>query len=171
MRKSAAFLDAWLKDPRGWQPGTQMPFFNLPDSTRRDLVAYLATLRGQAYAERRPWDAPAFAADPPRRGRELYERAGCGSCHGKEGAGGLRNNNVPGGTIPALRETASTFTRDELVRKLRLGVAKPQKEDPAGPEPMLAMPAWGEALREDELGALADYLLTLKPTSSTSPEW
>ncbi|MBI4348665.1 MAG: c-type cytochrome [Elusimicrobia bacterium] len=159
-RKSEAFLDVWLKDPRGWQQSTQMPNFAYTEQSRKNLVAYLATLKGEAFAGAKPWDA---VKGPEPRGAVLYDRLGCGTCHGKGGAGGFRNNNVPGGKIPALRETASTFTREELVRKIKHGVPKPQKADPAGPEPMLAMPAWGSVLTEEEIGALASYLLTLKP--------
>ncbi len=164
-RKSAAFLDLWLKDPQGWQESTKMPAFRFTDQTRRNIVAYLATLKGQGYATAKPWDDPTVKGDPVKRGAVLFERAGCATCHGKGGAGGFKNNNVPGDKIPALRETASTYTRAELVRKIKNGVPHPDKKDPKGPEPMLAMPAWGQALTDDEMGALASYLLTLKPTT------
>lgn len=169
-RKSAAFLDLWLKDPQGWQESTKMPAFRFTDQSRQNIVAYLATLKGQGYSNGKPWDDPSVKADPVKRGEVLYERTGCTTCHGKGGAGGFKNSNVPGGKIPALRETASMFSRDELLRKIKHGVPRPQKADPNGPEPWLTMPAWGQVLTDDELGALASYLLTLKPTSATE-EW
>lgn len=165
-RKSAAFLDLWLKDPRGWQVSTKMPTFGFTDRVRQDVVAYLATLQGQDYAAAKPWNA---AAGPLNRGKELYARLGCGSCHGNSGEGGMKNNNVPGGKIPALRETVSTYSNAELERKIRHGVPRPDKEDPAGPEPMVTMPAWGRKLTDDELGALVDYLRTFKP--SKAEDW
>lgn len=169
LRKSAAFLDLWLKDPRAWQPSTKMPDFGFTEVSRKNLTAYLSTLRGQGYEGVKPWDSPRLKGDPSRRGEVLYERAGCASCHGREGEGGFKNNNVPGGLIPALRETASTYTREELIRKIKAGVPHPQKLDPAGPQPLLAMPSWGQVLTDDEIGALASYLLTFEPT--TKADW
>lgn len=165
-RKSAAFLDLWLKDPRGWQESTKMPTFGFTEQSRKNLVAYLATLQGQGYVSAKPWDDPKVKGDPARRGAVLYDKLGCATCHGRGGAGGFKNNNVAGGKIPALRETVSTFSKEELERKIRFGVPKPAKEDPAGPEPMLNMPAWGAKLAEDEIGALVAYLQTLKATSA-----
>src|SRR5256885_8831459 len=45
-RKSAAWLDAWLKDPQAWRPGTMMPNPRLSDPARKALVDYLSTLKG-----------------------------------------------------------------------------------------------------------------------------
>ena len=37
-----AHLDGWLKDPRGYVPGTNMTFYGLrDDADRRDTIAYL----------------------------------------------------------------------------------------------------------------------------------
>ncbi|MBI5200515.1 MAG: cytochrome c [Elusimicrobia bacterium] len=164
-RKSPEFLDLWLKNPQAWQESTKMPTFNFTDQTRANIVAYLATLRGEGYAQTKPWNGPDVKNDPAMRGSVLFSKAGCSTCHGRGGAGGFKNNNVPGGKIPALRETASTYTKDELIRKIKNGVPHPQKADVKGPEPMLAMPTWGKVLADDEIDALAAYLLTLKPTT------
>lgn len=168
-RKNAAFLDLWLKDPRAWQTGTKMPAFGYTEGVRKDLVAYLSSLQGQAYAAVKPWDVPEFKSDPAKRGRELYQRLGCGTCHGNNGEGGMRNNNVPGEKIAALRETVANYSREELDRKIRHGVPHPEKEDPKGPEPMLSMPAWDRKLTDDELAGLIVYLRTFKPT--TNQDW
>ncbi len=44
-RLSAAELDRWLADPPSVKPGTAMPNLGLPDATRAELVAWLATLK------------------------------------------------------------------------------------------------------------------------------
>lgn len=171
-RKTAAALDVWLKDPSAWQPETLMPNFHLNDSARDDLAVYLATLKGQAFGEREaPWQAAAFAGKPVEQGKILFRRVGCASCHGKEGIGGYRNNNVPKGIIPHLRKVGELYSKEELIDKIRLGVRYPVKADPNGPEPYLYMPAWEEVLQDDEIAALADYLLFLSPPPSEEEEW
>jgi cytochrome c oxidase subunit 2 len=40
-----ASLDAWLRDPQAVKPGNRMPVPGLSDDERRDLVAYLGSLR------------------------------------------------------------------------------------------------------------------------------
>ena len=116
--------------------------------------------RGLGPASPSPWDAPGVPRDPASRGRVLYLRAGCVACHGAQGRGGHPNNNVPGGAIPALDKAAETYKAEELVEKIRRGV-RPVKDDPRGAEPLVSMPAWGERLKDDELQAVAAYLLSL----------
>ena len=70
---------------------------------------------------------------------------------------------MPGEAIPALRELVSTYTPEELKRKIARG-SKPDRRDPAGPEPV-AMPAWAAVLADGEIDALVAYLRTLKPTN------
>lgn len=170
-RKSPEFLALWLKDPSAWQPNTLMPNFRLGDAAREDLAAYLATLDGQAYRGPKgaPWDAAGFGSDPLKRGMEVYRRAGCVTCHGVGGKGGYKNLNAIGGLVPAVDKVAQGFSREELVKRISDGVAHPVKADPSGPEPLLKMPAWGRALRPDEVEAVADYLLSLAPASHE--EW
>ncbi|MCR4296788.1 MAG: cytochrome c, partial [Elusimicrobia bacterium] len=55
------------------------------------------------------------------------------------------------------------FTKAELIKKIKTGVPESQRDDPKGPAPMIRMPAWGEALDESELDAVASYLLSLTP--------
>lgn len=166
-RKSAEFLDAWLRDPAAWQPNTLMPNFRLGDGPRADLAAYLATLKGEAYraGPGAPWDSFGFKGNALKRGAAVYARAGCVTCHGAGGKGGYRNNNAIGGLVPAVEKAAQGFSREELVKRISDGVAHPVKADPAGAEPMLRMPAWKEVLSPDEIEAVADYVLSLAPPS------
>ncbi len=152
-RRSRAWLAAWLADPHAWKPDTLMPDFKLSDGDRGAIVDYLAQLRGQDFGAHRPW------LNEKQPGRALFARAGCVACHGPEGRGGHPNVNVAGGQVPALPALVRTYTRDELIAKIRRG-AKPDKLEPNGPEPA-AMPPWGEVLIDDELGAVADYLLAI----------
>ncbi len=73
--------------------GTGMPpFADLPELQRWALVAHLRALSPR-FARRRaadPVPIPAVPSDLPSRaarGREVYERAKCVSCHGERGAG------------------------------------------------------------------------------------
>ncbi|MBI4249898.1 MAG: c-type cytochrome [Elusimicrobia bacterium] len=171
-RKSAEFMDRWLQDPSAWQKDAVMPNFHFNEPTRKALAAYLASLRGQLdRQDGPPWDTKDLKADPIRRGRAIYGRTGCATCHGREGRGGYFNNNVAGGLIPALTRVAEGYDKKELIQKIAKGVRQPAKADPAGPDPLLAMPAWGEILRPDEIEAVADYLLSIKPETAPEENW
>ena len=161
-RKSPEFLALWLKDPAAWQPNTSMPNFHLSDEARGQLAAYLATLKGQGARA-------SLKTDPRKRGADIYRRVGCVTCHGEAGKGGYANLNAVGGKVPAISKAAEGFSRAELIKRIADGVAHPQKADPAGPEPMLAMPAWKEVLKPDEIEAIADYVLSLAPPARQ--EW
>lgn len=164
LRRSRDWLELWLEDPRNWKHDAEMPFMRISPGSRRILGDWLATLKGQDYPPgRRPWEKGHTAV---QRGRLLYDRAGCAACHGPAGRGGHPNNNVKGGSIPALDVLVGTYTREELVNKVSRGV-KPLKANPAGPEPMAVMPAWGGVLTRQEMEDAADYLATLaKPGTS-----
>jgi len=169
-RHSREWLDLWLKNPQGWRPGTIMPNPNLSDKARAALADYLSGLKGEAFAGAPPWDSPELKDKPVERGLMIYSRAGCIGCHGKDGAGGYPNNNVKGSAIPALSNVSATFTKEELTRKIKNGV-KPEKADPGGPEPLVAMPPWGQVLKDDEVAAVVEYLFSLKPAHPSSTEF
>lgn len=167
-RHNAAWLDLFIKDPQAWKKDTLMPNRLLSTEARAAIVAYLAAQKGQAWAEgARPWDK---IADPVAKGRVIYARAGCIGCHGMGGAGGYPNNNVAGGLIPKLDAARETYTKPELIAKIKKGVS-PAKNDPKGPEPMIRMPAWGEQLGDEELDAVASYLLSLNPANAEKSEF
>jgi mono/diheme cytochrome c family protein len=168
-RHSPRWLDLFIKDPQAWNPVTTMPNKQLSAAARVAIVEYLATLKGEEWPKGgRPWDG---APDATERGRLIYLRAGCVACHGLGGAGGYPNNNVAGGKIPALANVAETFTKAELVAKIKRGVPQSVKADPKGPAPLVFMPSWGAVLSDEEIGSVADYLLSLKPASSEKTGW
>jgi mono/diheme cytochrome c family protein len=168
-RHTPEWLDLWLKDPQAWKPGTTMPNKQLSPAARSSIVSYLTELKGQEWPKgRRPWDG---VGDAAARGRLIYLRAGCVACHGQGGVGGYPNNNVAGGKIPALNNAAATFTKDELIAKIKRGVPAPVKADPKGPDPLVSMPSWGTALDDADVDAVAAYLLALKPDESQKTDW
>ena len=150
-RRPKAWLEKWLASPRAYKHDTEMPEQGLSASDRAALAGFLSAQRGQAWGASRPWKA---AGD----GREIYLRAGCVACHGPAGRGGHPNPGAHGGVIPALAPLMGTYTKDELISRIRRGVV-PEVHD--GPPADVSMPGWDEVLDAAELGALADYLLTL----------
>lgn len=171
-RHSEEWLSLWMKDPQAWKPDTLMPNTRLPEAARAAIVTYMAGLKGaDAPSGKRAWDEPSLLKDPVARGRVLYARAGCVACHGLGGKGGYPNNNVKGGLIPALLKVSEGYNKAELVKKIRLGVPRPEKADPKGPEPLIGMPAWGGVLDDAELDAVASYLLSLSPASAGEEGW
>ncbi len=161
-RKSTAWIDQWLKDPHAWNPKTVMPNFNLKDSTRADLVAYLSAQKSQAWTVK-PWETAAAAALPAsERGRIIFNSVGCVSCHAKDGYGGYPNNNVAGGLINSLTLVTEGYSKAELHEKIK-GGATPIPNDLKKAAPMLQMPKWGQQLSAKEIDAVVEYLYTLAP--------
>lgn len=169
-RKSAEWLDLWLKNPHGWKAATVMPNMHLPEHVRGDLVAFLTEQKGQLYATAgKPWERPEDAADPVKKGEAAFRRIGCTGCHGRGGIGGNPNNNVAGGVIPGLIDVAEKYSHEELEDKIRQG-SIPAAADRKKPAPMIVMPEWGKLLSESDLDALASYLLTLKSKKKKGSE-
>jgi len=170
-RKNSEWLDKWIKNPHDWKKDTIMPNFHLEKNIRSALVDYLSSLRGESFSETSyPWNARELIEDPIKRGEVIFNRVGCVGCHGRAGKGGYPNNNVFGGKIPALIYVADGYTKEEMKEKIRKGV-KPAKADPNGPNPLIFMPPWGEVLLENEIDAVAEYILSLRPPLSEEDEW
>jgi mono/diheme cytochrome c family protein len=164
-RKSPAWIETWLKDPHAWNPKTVMPNFNLKDSTRADLVAYLSAQKGQAWKVK-PWETAEAAALPAAaRGKIIFNAVGCVSCHAKDGYGGYPNNNVAGGLVNALTKVTEGYSKAELHEKIK-GGAVPIPNDSKLPAPMLQMPKWGDQLSAGEIDAVVEYLYTLMPKAA-----
>lgn len=161
-RHSAKWLDLFIKDPQAWKKDTLMPNKRISDEARAAIVAYLVEQKGQAWpAGGKPWETPGLK--PEEKGRVVFNRAGCVGCHGTAGAGGYPNNNVKGGLIPKLDGVFETYTKAELVAKIKKGVLSPEKADPKGDAPLVWMPSWGEKLDDGEIDAVASYLMSLRP--------
>lgn len=168
-RHGAQWLDRWIADPQAWKPGTLMPNKQLSPAARAAIVSYLVTLQGQDWEKgARPWDGE---GDTVAKGRLIFLRAGCVACHGRGGTGGVPNNNVPGGRIPALTNVINTYSKAELVAKIKRGVPASLKADPQGPDPLVSMPAWGRFLDDAEIDAVASYLRTFQPDEAQKTDW
>lgn len=154
-RRSRAWLEKWLHSPRAFKPGTKMPEQGLAASDRAALAEFLSAQTGQAWKGAKPWDK---SAD---KGKTIYSRAGCVACHGSAGIGGHPNPGAHGDIIPALAPLMSTYTKDELISRIKRGSVP---ETHGGPPAATDMPAWAGVLTDAEIATVADYLLTLATT-------
>lgn len=161
-RKSPEWIDQWLQNPHQWNPKTVMPNFNLKEGTRKDLVAYLSSQKGQAWKVK-PWQTEEAKALPAaQRGEIIFNNVGCVTCHAQGGYGGYPNNNVAGGLIPSLTKVTEGYSKDELYQKIKTG-AIPIPVSSEAPKPMLQMPKWGDQLDKAEIESVVEYLFTLGP--------
>lgn len=168
-----------LKDPATLAPGdpaaefnsepiapSGMPPFYMNEEDANALTAFILGLNREGippeYRVRRaPEQEPTFW-NPVARGRHVFEKYGCGACHGIDGRGGIRNYNYQYDVMPNLRRSVATFTRAELREKISVGVPIVAKRDPKGPNPPLYMPAWGEKISDDEMDSLISYLISIE---------
>ena len=126
----------------------------------------LATRPPAPHAVRAP--APPAAATAVARGREVYLRYGCATCHGNDGKGGFANANAEtDGKVPAVNYVAEGFTRRELRKKILDGFAPVGKKDANGPRPPFRMPGWSGQMTDAEVGDLVEYLWSLYPKTET----
>ena len=113
--------------------------------------------------------APAATAKPALSpeldaGLKIYQAYSCVVCHGEGGNHGAHNvNSQTGQQVPALIRVADSYTKADLIAKIRAGVPIEPKLDPNGPTPPLAMPAFKDLLSDQQMDALVDYLFSLKP--------
>lgn len=112
-----------------------------------------------------PLHGEPLATDDPlvKQGQELFNAKGCVYCHGPNGAGGVKNPNSQGGVMPSLTSVAYGFSTQELKTKILAGVREIDKLDPTGPAPPLYMPSWKGHVTDEELSALAAFLISLAP--------
>jgi mono/diheme cytochrome c family protein len=81
------WLQNWLRDPKALFPQTRMPQFSLPEKDIRAMVAYIVTeFADSSVDDRQEQDLaqslPAASRENLAAGRKLYQRLGCGGCHG-----------------------------------------------------------------------------------------
>jgi cytochrome c553 len=104
------------------------------------------------------------------RGRIVFMKYSCNACHGMSGSGGIKNLNAQtGGEINGLTRVSETYTRQELMERIRNGVPNVDKADPTGPDPPLRMPAYKDLVAGQEMDDLAAYLFSLRPAESSKP--
>lgn len=100
------------------------------------------------------------------RGRLVYERYGCGLCHGSDGKGGFANPNAETESkVPGVIYSKEGYTAAELHRLILNGTPRIGKADPNAPTPPYRMPGWRERMSEREVSDLVEYLFSLYPES------
>lgn len=155
---------------RGGLAGTAMPPWDLPERDVRNVVSFLKTFAGSRAGQPTgeplrvttdPWAGR--AAEAARAGEDVYHhKAQCSSCHPSYVAGSLR------GSVPMAADRnpygvelrPPDFTRDTL-RSVRAGheLGDTYRVIAAGVGGV--MPAWVDALPQDELWALTHYVRSL----------
>ena len=152
------------------------------------IVAYLSGMTKEEVIPYR-YHVPAPPAREPAlagaaHGHYVFTKYGCQGCHGLEAKQGRRRFNGSSnaqkpydekmseaekfeqmnlGAEPTLPDLMGTYKHDELVKKLEAGVAatEAKKWNPAGPMPMVYMPAWKGKISKSELDDLATWLLSI----------
>ncbi|HSO37941.1 MAG TPA: c-type cytochrome [Labilithrix sp.] len=121
-----------------------LPRVGLDDDEVGAIYAYLRTVPKIRNAVKRPSGASgATAAAGGHPGKPLYEKYGCGSCHGKDGAG----------VVGDLRGANEHFATDEALRSWI--------DDAPGQKPGTRMPAWKGLIREGDYAPLMAYVRVL----------
>jgi mono/diheme cytochrome c family protein len=167
-----------IKDPATLVPGdpkaefnaepispSGMPYFAMNDSDADAVTAYILSLTTEeipkeyyVYAPNAP--EPQFSS-PEAHGKFVFFKYGCAACHGPDARGGRKNYNYQNDVEPNLRKVVSTYTPDELKKKIQNGVQVVGKKDPKGPTPPLYMPAWKDKIKGKELDDLVAYLFSI----------
>lgn len=114
--------------------------------------------------------APLVAApdSPEGRGHLVYQRYGCGICHGADAKGGFANpNSETDGKVPGLIYVAEGYKPAEVQRLILDGAPNVGRADPKGPRPPYRMPGWRGRMTDQEVGDLVRYLMSLYPKSAT----
>lgn len=113
--------------------------------------------------------APAMPKNPLEKGKVVYQRYGCGVCHGVNAMGGVPNPGSQVDPIPALNRVAEGFKEDE-VKAVILNGRNATPKDVNGIAPRLHMNSWKTLMDQEEVDALTDYLFSLMPKGEKS-EW
>ena len=136
----------------------------LTDEDRWAAVQYVKTL-APAFRDRQPGEPVDIGQEPanitPERlakGKQLYDDAGCATCHGAEGYGDGQSADTLkdsfGNPIqPRNFHKAAEFKRGHTVRDIALTISTGNNGTP--------MPSFGEVLEPDQLWDLAGYVMSL----------
>jgi cytochrome c553 len=103
------------------------------------------------------------------RGRIVFLKYSCNACHGMAGQGGIKNANAQtGGEVNGLLHVSETYTKEELIERIRNGVPTVDRADPTAPEPPLKMPPFKDWISGQEMQDLTAYLMSFRPSEEGS---
>lgn len=104
-------------------------------------------------------------------GKQLFT-ANCALCHNVEGKGGLPNPGSSDGTVPPLNPIdPSLVSADSRVFGYNLDLFLEHGSTPAGTNPTLKMPAWGDdkKLLPQQIADLIAYVMSLNSSQAPTP--
>lgn len=139
---------------------------DLPDADRRAVVQYIKTFSPRFANDAIPAKIiaparPAQSVEVTARGRQIYRDADCAKCHGERGDGkGVSSAELvdeQGRPLPASNLTWRPLKRGSRLADLYLSIATGLNGTP--------MPAYADALDEQETWALVYYLESLVPAA------
>ncbi len=155
-------------------PETAMPNYELTEDEVQLLTAKVLSLSSEAQDELHPLPArfkvagtapeKPLPASPVERGRALFTKFGCVGCHGVEGRGGFVNKNMDLEEVPALTYVSQGYSREEIKQIIQEG-KYPGRAERGQSSPPLWMPSWKQKLSDEEIDAIVEYLVSLKPVS------
>jgi mono/diheme cytochrome c family protein len=109
-----------------------------------------------------PGDALNLTGDAAS-GAQIFQ-ANCSPCHGPEGTQGVANPGTDDGSVPALNPIDPTMvSSDYQTFAYNIDLFIQHGSTPAGPNPAIAMPAWGDqgALTQQQIADVIAYLISL----------
>lgn len=146
---------------------TFMPDYGLSDEQAMALTIYMLSLTGKPLPS--TYVLPPAPAQPEpeyassvEHGQAVFHQYGCNGCHGANAMGGRKNWNAQlGQEVPSLVYVKAYYDKDTLKEFIRTGRQPAPRLDTRRPRPPLYMPSWKDRVTEEELDALAEYLLSL----------
>ena len=97
--------------------------------------------------------------------------ANCVKCHADEGKGGIANAGSDDGTVPPLNPIDETLvSSDPHIFATNLDLFLEHGSTPAGPSPVLSMPAWGDSgkLQPQQIADVIAYVMSLNGSTETT---
>lgn len=145
---------------------TAMPYFGFKPDEVEALTAYVMSLKSEksipyTYRKFAPKEPEPRFASATQRGRYIFQKHGCVSCHGKDANSGIKVFNRQGERVPDLVKVVGTYTHEELIEKIQKGVNPEAKENPDGPTPPLYMPGFKDKIKGADMEDLVQYLFSI----------
>jgi mono/diheme cytochrome c family protein len=159
-----ADVDMFRTISRGVHGTAMPPWFALPERDRWALAAHLKTLSKQFAEDQAPppidvSHAPAVTAERITHGRQLYDSAGCASCHGPDARGdgpaAAALHYASGGPAKPRDLRVGRFHRGSRLPEIYLTLVTGLDGTPMG--------SFAKVLRPDDLWDVAMYVASIAP--------